>query len=555
MLPNNCFVYTKEDVLSLQQSKLFGYAWTDDALIFNSDGLNLYLENNKELPTEGRFCGIFLQNKEILIYSDFTAQETLYLFQQDNDWAISNSFMLLAQMVSKKHKLTFYPPASACFHLKNGIHIGEQLISHKTMIEEIRVVPITNKLSIDRITGNIQVIQANYQDILYQNKVIYEDLIVDTLERGAGAIQALIDLEIPLNLSLSGGYDSRVVLGMATKTNNYQEHLAVSSHEFKEDDFKSAKLLTEYFNLPLNIKEIATTRNYLSSSDMIRMYMLSCGGTYLPFYPVSDFMLREEVEIKLTGDQPVGRSHFEGNVLFNGTMKKVSSDILNYMHNRKYGQEIYADFLSVFNDLDLDINSSNAQLAYYQSIRSRFHCGRNWYKSLGKTFLFTPLVQKNILLIDSFANQNAYPNKMFVDMFSALGKWALDIPFETPNRNFNQYLLDESPFKGGIKIAPRSTRIYGKPNSNQEYEKNPFSMLSLDIVFNGSQESIKDNLSRIFYQSKYARECDVFNQNDFVLCNQEIRENGKLSHHYRKTLHVISTDIVLSIVANSGKGV
>lgn len=553
MLPNNCFIYTKEEILNLEQSKLFGYAWTENALIFNSDGLNSYLVRNKNLPTEGRFCGIFIQNERILIYSDFTAQETLYLFQKGNDWAISNSFMLLAQMVGKKHKLTFYPPASTSFHLKNGVHIGEQLISHKTMIEEIRVVPITNKLSVDKITGEIKVIHSSYQDILDKsNKLIYEDLILDTLERGAGAIQALIDLELPLNLSLSGGYDSRVVLGMITKTNNYKDYLMVNSHEFKEDDFKSAKLLAEYFELPLNQTENLTAKNCLSSSDMIRVYMLSCGGTYLPFYPVSDFWLRDNAIIKLTGDQPVGRSHFEGNTLFNGTMRKVSNDILSYLNDRMYSQDVYNDFLSVFNDIDIDIESPNAQLGYYQSIRSRFHCGRNWYKSLGKTFLFTPLVQNNLLLIDAFTSNNKHSNQMFADLFSALGKWSLDIPFETSARKFHSSLLDSSSFKGGVDIKPRQTAIYGRPTKNEENVKNQSDILSLDLMFNGSQESIKDNLSRIFYQSKLARDCDVFNKNDFISCNQEIRESGKLSHDYRKTLHVISTDVVLSIVQNSG---
>ncbi|WP_155399949.1 hypothetical protein [Moraxella bovoculi] len=246
-----------------------------------------------------------------MIYSDFTAQETLYLFQKGDDWAISNSFMLLAQTVGKKYKLTFYPPASASFHLKNGIHIGEQLISHKTMIEEIKIVPITNKLSIDRISGKIQVINSNYQGILDKSRFFYNDLIVDVLERGAGAIQALLDSKTPLNLSLSGGCDSRVVLGMITKTNGYKDYLMVNSHEFKENDFKSAKILTEHFELPLNQANNSATKNYLSSSDMIRMYMLSCGGTYLPFYPVSDFVLRDNAVVKLTGDQLGGVAFYK----------------------------------------------------------------------------------------------------------------------------------------------------------------------------------------------------------------------------------------------------
>lgn len=164
------------------------------------------------------------------------------------------------------------------------------------------------------------------------------------------------------------------------------------------------------------------------------------------------------------------------------------------MSGRRYGQEICNDFLSTFSDLGLDKNSPDAPLAYYQSIRSRFHSGRNWYKSLGNTFLFTPFIQTNTLLSDILTSGSNYHDKMFADLFSALGEWSLDIPFETPDRKFHCDLLDNSPF----------------------------------------------------------RNCDIFDKNDFLMCNQEIREGGKLSHHYRKTLHVISTKIVLDIVSNSG---
>lgn len=551
MLPNNCFIYTKDEIKNLTTSKLFGYAWTENHLIFGTDGINEYLNNNSELPTEGRFCGIFLDKNrdKISIYTDFTAQETLYLFQNGEDWAISNSFMLLSKVMGKKYNLSFYPPAANCFHLKNGVHLGEQLISHKTMVKEIIILPITDRIEVNRIDGSLKIIKADYYTKLYRKNINYYDLILNFLERGSGALEALIDLGLPIDLFLSGGYDSRIVLGMLSKIYSYQDRINVYSHENKLNDFNSAKMLVNHlgiknFNLP-NQKNI---NKALSASDAIRMYMLSCGGVYLPFYSVRNKSLDKNLSIRLTGDQPVGRSHFEGRAIFNGSMTKVSTDIYSFLkaQSRNYIDETYNDFLSVFNDIGIDIKDPLSQLAYYQSIRSRFHCGRNWYKSLGNTFLFTPLMQHDILLIDLISQESHYPNKMFADIFSALGDWALNIPFESKDRGFYSSLLNNSPFRKGINFSPRKTYVYGDPRKNNFFDTS-LDLLSVEMNFNDNDERIKDSLSRIYYQCKYVKDCDVFSKDDFNNANLEIKNKASLSHHYRKMMHIICTEIILGL--------
>lgn len=553
MLPNNCFLYTKDQIINLKTSKLFGYAWTEDSLIFGSKGLNEYLSISDTLPTEGRFCGIFFHKGKILIYSDFTAQETLYVAQKGDDWAVSNSFLLLAQTVARNYSLSFYAPASVGFHLKDGVHIGEQLISHKTMIEEIKVLPITDRIEVDLENGNMKIIKSDYVSILNRKKMDYESLVLDFLERGSGVLQALIEIGVPLNLFLSGGYDSRIILGMLSKTSSYRDLVRIYSHEFKKDDFKSAQMLTNFFGLNMNPPRSSIQGKRISSSDTIRMYMFSCGGVYLPFYPVSHFSLGEDINVRLTGDQPVGRSHFEGSAVFNGSMKKVSQDILSFLSSqeRPYAEEVRDDFKTTFEDLGLDIEHPLAQLGYYQSIRSRFHCGRNWYKSLGDTFLFTPLMQHSILLIDEFANTSIHPNKMFADIFSAIGSWALNLPFENGSRNFCKELLDASPFRNGVDIKPRNIKVYGDIFNIENIKNDSLDLLFLDINFNYNDDNIKDELGKIFYQCRYVKNSNVFNKNDFNFANQEIRKRGSLSHNYRKLTHIISTDIVLNIISKS----
>lgn len=107
----------------LQKSLLFGYGITDDSLIFGTDGLSQYLAaNGADFPEEGRFCGFLIDTGKVIIRTDRTGQECLYLYSNGDDWAVSNSFLLLATQVAKRTELTFYPPAAHSFHLKNGAH-------------------------------------------------------------------------------------------------------------------------------------------------------------------------------------------------------------------------------------------------------------------------------------------------------------------------------------------------------------------------------------------------------------------------------------------------
>ena len=96
MIPEGCFLFTKKEVQGQTSSELYGYGITNDSVIFNSEGLSEYCLTNEtqEWPIEGRFCGIFVEKERIIIRTDKTGQDLLYFFESENDWAVSNSFLL-----------------------------------------------------------------------------------------------------------------------------------------------------------------------------------------------------------------------------------------------------------------------------------------------------------------------------------------------------------------------------------------------------------------------------------------------------------------------------
>lgn len=553
MIPDNCFLFTREDVKSCNQSCLFGYGITDNALIFGTDGLNKYRQQNQDFkwPVEGRFCGIFVDENEILFRTDKTGQDILFFFKLHDEWAVSNSFLLLLNYAAKRHELSFQPHIASCFHLKNGVHIGEQLISHKTMVKEINIIPINWKLNVCRTTGDPTFEKPHYLD---EFRTITKDNYVQTiqqiLEDGAGLIRVMSDQGFNLNPHISGGYDSRLVLCMIS-ISGVKNRINVNSYPHKEDDFKSATKLCDYFGFDLNKLKVKN-QTTLSAGEALRMFLLSCGGTYLPFYPVQDFQIREQIEIIITGDQPTGWSHFAGNAIFNGDADKISNDILNFFESDDIGKDLADEFLSTFDVLGIDKNHPASMLAHYTAIRSRHHCGRNWYKSLGSKLLFTPLMDSRFIGLDLYnQEQGIHPTQLFIDAFSATGDWALDIPFETPDRSFSDEQRKSSPFYGSIDLKPTQYVVYGHPSNT--VDQNQKSIFSIPTNVGYNKELIETTLSRQFYASKFAKTTGIFSDGDLQAILDELKNKGSLSHGYRKLMHFIFVEIVKKQVQYSPK--
>tara|TARA_Y200000002_G_scaffold190710_1_gene157385 strand:+ start:3109 stop:4764 length:1656 start_codon:yes stop_codon:yes gene_type:complete len=548
MIPDGSFLFSNNDVEECTHSRFYGYGVSKNALIFGTSGLQKYLDENNsaEWPSEGRFAGIFVEEERILIKTDNTGQELLYFFQKEDDWAVSNSFFLLLSYAKSLHELKFLPHIASCFHLKKGQHIGEQLISHKTMVDEITIVPITWQLIVNRESKEIQFEKSDYlEKYTTVNEENYNETVIEVLQNGAGLLKALSDNGHPLNPHISGGYDSRLVLCMIAIA-GVSDNINVSSYRHKTNDYNSAVALCEHFGLPLNLTRMRQ-ESVLSAGEALRVYLMSCGGTYLPFYPIHDIVMRSPFEVVLTGDQPTGWSHFAGTAQFNGNADKIANDILEFFDSSTIGKKLSDEFLSTFDLLGIDKNHPAAMLAHYTAIRSRHHCGRNWYKSMGSRLLFTPLMDSRFIALDLYNQKNGiHPTQLFIDTFSATGDWACEIPFETPERSFTEEQRRASPFYGGVDLKPTKFRLYGNPATTEDERSD--SMFDIEIRVGYNLEIMRKTITRQYYASKLAKSSGIFSEEDLQMINAEIESEGTLSHGYRKLMHLIFVDLVLKTI-------
>ena len=553
MALDNCFLYSKNDVLGLANSVLHGYAISENALIINTDGLNTYLGSRKNdfLPEEGRFCGLFKYKDKIIIKSDIHGQDIIYVYRKGTDWAISNSFMMLSMYASKAGKINFYQPAALNFFLKNGYHVGEQLLSHKTMIEEIEILPVNQEIHVDRVTGKTEFISTDFESRfkIIETESDYEDTIISMLSHGMSLLEAIVASNQDIYLSLSGGYDSRLVLGMISRGLIDSKKVYIRSDINREKDFVIAEQLCKKFGFNLNDFSPPKRNSSLSASESLRMFLLSCGGTYLPIYPVNSGVLSTENVLRLTGDYSADASFFSGKAMFNGSMRKISGDIAQCLEGKDRGGQVVNDFLTTFDVLGVDIDSPISSVAYYSAIRSRHHCGRQWYKTMGSDYLMTPLMSKNFTSLNLLNySQSRREDELFTDIFCAMGKWATETPFESAKGNLDPNLIANSKFNAGVKFDVINYEIFG---SFRDPKNNTISSLDLPLKFNFNEADFKEVLTDTFNRTRKEVKNDLFCEKDIERARMEISKQGRLSHEYRCLTHMLYVSLVRGLVEKS----
>ncbi|MEC7436343.1 MAG: hypothetical protein VYB27_04615, partial [Candidatus Thermoplasmatota archaeon] len=62
MIPESIFTISRADIAKLKKSRMSGYGVTKNEIIFGDSGLESLERNGsiRDLPAEGRFCGIFI---------------------------------------------------------------------------------------------------------------------------------------------------------------------------------------------------------------------------------------------------------------------------------------------------------------------------------------------------------------------------------------------------------------------------------------------------------------------------------------------------------------
>lgn len=228
------------------KTKLYGYYFDEQGNLITQSNFEKFDEN-----AHGAYVFIENNNNKITIKQDFNGSYGLYLFQKDNYFAVSNSFLYLVEYLKSKFELSYNYDYANHF-LSAGLC---SLSYSDTFCNEIKLISRNSNIIIcdDAIKINESEfidykIPINSQEgINILDKWFYKwTSIIRNLKKNTNLIK----------IDLSGGFDSRCCLALFLASNINLDEIVINSADDSNrnhiQDFKIASEIAKYFKFKLN---------------------------------------------------------------------------------------------------------------------------------------------------------------------------------------------------------------------------------------------------------------------------------------------------------------
>ena len=206
------FIIDSENINSIK-TKLYGFMINDDKIIKNDN-----LDEMTKITGEGVY--LYIHNDEdkdeISIYQDFNGCYGIYLFQDNNYFAISNSFLKLSEYLKYNHYLTLNN--NYAIQLLVEPFVSE--IFEDTLINEIKTLPRQCVITIDKKFNKVFFKKINYHEHSIDLDTIKGINILDSwFNKWINIIRNIKKKTNNIQLDLSGGFDSRITLVLFLNAN------------------------------------------------------------------------------------------------------------------------------------------------------------------------------------------------------------------------------------------------------------------------------------------------------------------------------------------------
>ena len=449
---------------------LRGVACSNREIIFGDDGLNESVACGVPIDpdswTDGRFFAVVDVGEKVRVFTDPLGQDTLYIYSREpvrvggpplKNWVISNSFFELASLINHRGcRLTFAPGVVAAGLVDRGTRFGAQLISNRTPLQEISVLPLGCAVEYCKITGQATVVRNCPGDWLVRgDSCLYADRVEAFIHNSVARIRALADSGFYMSLDLSGGQDSRTIFGLVLRSGIDFSKVEFFSNPRRLEDLECAMMVSREYGLSLS-RSRASVKSSRGGYDL---WKASALGVYLPIYA------------RGTPDCHSSVLQFHGaSILSKKFSKKNPVELADYMYRcmptKEMGSEVREIFIESFRSIGVNLNDEWASHLHYINFRSRFHYGRNWATSCALT-LWTPLISQELGKAAFSLPLKEYRNLApWRDVMMAVDNRLVEIPFDSPEKCFNREQIESSVFfrkEIGIPSSLPSVAVYGRP--------------------------------------------------------------------------------------------
>ena len=384
-------------------SKLYGYLINDYG-VFCGDNFKILF--NDLTCAQGAWVYVDSNNKYINIFQDRAGCFGLYLYQGEDRFCLSNSFLLLCEYLFK-NKCTWSINKKFC----NAFLATDfcPLSYEQTAVNEIVLLPRFVSVSIEKASRKVNIKNnlccENNSDI---SSIDGLKILDNWHDKWLGIINNISKIGANLSFDLSGGFDSRVVLSLLldsdAKSNAYiySYDPGVSNRHTYNEDYQIAHEIADSFGFKLNDRS-----GHIKKTIRISLPDVINNSFYVKFMSHKWMSYSDYVEIN-----PV--YYFPGYGAEN--IRKYWYESVSTFMNKQKCQYYYDDkrdiILSsmnkIVNDYDLDGDDERfiPQLLYRET-RSRNHFGKlcilNYLKGM---YTLSPTMDVNLNKID-IRNKNA----------------------------------------------------------------------------------------------------------------------------------------------------
>ena len=459
---SSAFFIIDSENIDLVKPRLYGYGVSNNKII-------THLDNDTESFVEGSFIRIDCRNEKIIITQDYLGSIGLYLYHNEDYFAISNSIMHLAHHLSGAHTLSINKPYAICF-------IETDLCSYSvydTIFNEITLLDRWSIVEIDKQTKKINYhLNTNYRENSIPISSVQALKILDQWHDKWSSFIYNAHEKTTLSTDLSGGFDSRMVLSLflndSTDMNKINVHSINQDIHCFSEDYEIAQLISKKYNFNLNTNNNDDTTDIYSVADLFNIYLLSKLTEHK--IPYTSNKKYNGLHYKFSGEGGECIRGYWKNLTPDQFIKKQVKRFRNYpLSKRAVLEPIVIEFIKKqynaikqkYSELSQILGASDYNYVLYKESRARHHYG----KAMQERYY------NNIITIAP----------CFDPMINQISGDFLDLPALI----FKRYVppLFSLKFEGGRSFSKSQIEKICKINNMAEYRTRSFQKTPFSLAF------------------------------------------------------------------------
>ncbi len=390
----NEFFIIDSNNLNTIKTELYGFMVDGDKIIMNDN-----VHEISSATGNGTYVYISKNEDLIQIFQDYNGSYGLYFYQNDDYFAISNSFLKLIEYLKDTQYLTFNEDYASYFLTSDICSI----VYKSTLINEIEVLPRNYVPLINIKNKNITFKEIDYEEHSVELDSKEGLFILDNwFYKWVNIIRTLKLETNNIQVDLTGGFDSRIVLTLLLSANVNLNKIEIRSfnddYAGHKEDFIIANKIAKKFNFKLNNPVISAKK--INFKDI---------HTPLQISAFINLGFNNEINYKFfkTKEPVYNFSGYAGETVGSLFWGKYSpEDWENHYSNR--AKKFFAFELEPgtkriirksFKDLenDLDVAHEDVTDNFYQETRCRTHYGKMSVEQyVSNKIVFSPLLDPEI---------------------------------------------------------------------------------------------------------------------------------------------------------------